>query len=763
MNRSSISAIQEVAYPENCLEVERVAATELGTILNVPARSAPSPIKDGLNVCVYGSWKLGPSKPPASERPWLWAKLNAEGTGEVVASTPAQLVGLVNLIPSGLTTEQQQKLGEGLLIESAFNMHRPLFDTTLTQVGRSARDFDAEQHIAAMARMGFTHVEVNALQSHVPLEPGVPHEYYAQFYSYCAGLNHFVDSDISRGFYPLEYLTANLNKLKKLAALARKYGMRPGILCFEPRSMPEAFFKRYPTLRGGRIDHPFRSHLPRYTLAQDHPVAQEHYRQMITNLVAQVPDLAYMSVWTNDSGAGFEHTASLYVGRNGGPYLIREWRSHEQIAASAATSALGWMKVIRDAAAKISPDFEVALRLEPFKEEHDLLIEGMGNGLTVEVPSLLVRGYELPYTHPRYPEQSSVAGTIFHDEMDDEEGEILKSYRKRRFEPKFTYSCGAGFNTEPLLGIPFPRMLGRKLDSIRKIGGLQVNAFGGLFNTAKTPYWPNAEIIRLTQLNPELSTDRKLELAARQWVSEERVSDLIDLWDDVEECVSYLPSIPLYSAFGFVWLRTWVRPLTPNLEAVPRDERAYFERFMVTTPNNPSINDLGQDVLFQLITEESGRKMTEQFDSNVLPRLDSVLAKLDKTICSVSDGDKHVFEDLRDRAQALKCWATTQRNTVAWVAGVYAYMDATGDKEKKRHETFIQEMIDLDLENTHDLLDLLQNKPTEVILLSDVGETSFVYGDNICELLRKKIELTNKYRNARPHIDREIMWRVDFL
>ena len=610
MNSFPFSAPSKIVFPAGASEVEQTTATELAASLGSTLSSADKPAGDGLNVGISnGPWAVT-SVSASDNEPWIYLQIDSQGNGRIASSAPSLLYAAANLLAGGLTEDQKSQLPDGLFLGAKFSMHRPLFDYTLTQVGRSIRDFDPEAHIKAMARAGFTHVEVNALQSHVPLEPGVPHEYYAQFYTYCAGLNHYVDSDISRGFYPLEYLTANLNGLKKLSALARKYGMTPGILCFEPRSMPEAFFQRYPTLRGGRIDHPFRSHLPRYTMAQDHPVTQEHYRQMIRNLMTHVPDLAYMSVWTNDSGAGFEHTSSLYVGRNGGPYLIREWRSHEAIAKSAGDSALGWMRNLRDEAHKINPAFEVSLRLEPFKEEHDVLIEGMGDGLTVEVPSLLVRGYELPYAHPKYPKNMSVAGSIFHDSMDESESAIMAEYQARGFEPKMSYSSGGAFNTEPLLGIPFPRMLYRKLKALRDIGTNHISAFGGVHHTEKTPYWPNTEVMRLSQVNGDLDVDSMLQTIAAQWVGSDSVSNLVESWDKVEDAVAHLPLIPLFSHFGFVWLRTWVRPLTANLEAVPKKDRAYFERYMVTTPNNPSINDLGQDVLFQLITEESGAQMT---------------------------------------------------------------------------------------------------------------------------------------------------------
>jgi hypothetical protein len=284
-------------------------------------------------------------------------------------------------------------------------------------------------------------------------------------------------------------------------------------------------------------------------------------------------------------------------------------------------------------------------------------------------------------------------------------------------------------------------MLYRKLKAFVDMGAVHASAFGGIHHTEKTPYWPNLDVMKLIQLNPDLDIDTMLDVSARNYVGSESKT-LVELWDLVEDAISYMPMIPLYSHFGFVWLRAWVRPLTSNLEAVPADERAYFERFMVTTPNNPSINDLGQDVLFQLITEESGRTMAGQFDANVFPRIELALNKIDEAMATASDEARIVYQDLRDRTVAIKCWAMTQRNTCAWVAGVYGYIRTNDVSEKSGFKKDLQDMIDLDLENTKTLLNLLDTSSTEVLMLSDVGETSFIYGDNICELLERKIELT---------------------
>ena len=138
-----------------------------------------------------------------------------------------------------------------------------------------------------------------------------------------------------------------------------------------------------------------------------------------------VPELGYLSVWTNDSGAGFEHTQSLYVGRNGGAYLIREWRNESQIADAAGENALRFLSTLRDAGRAANSQFRVCTRLESFYGEHDLIWAGLSDGLDAEATSLVSRGWDMPYSHAAYPDSRSfVGGTVHQLECDDREAEL---------------------------------------------------------------------------------------------------------------------------------------------------------------------------------------------------------------------------------------------------------------------------------------------------------------------------------------------------
>ncbi|MBI5691318.1 MAG: hypothetical protein HZC55_14635 [Verrucomicrobia bacterium] len=754
---ASLPALRAILHPATATPGEVTAATELARLTAATAGPAAAPGAGVAVALAHRQWVPASRLPSAaaSTPAWMWLRLAEDGTGEIIATHGSFLFAAVRLLANGVASCTREKLAAGLFVPAAFSWHRPHWDACYTQYWRSARGFDPEHYVATLAEAGFTHCEVNGLQAHFPHEDLVAHEYYPQFYTYAPGFNHFVATELTKGLWPALYLDANLNHLLKLAALGRRYGLKPGVCMFEPRTFPERFFQKYPTLRGARVDHPFRSRLPRFTLAQDHPVTRRHFREALQKLMRHVPDLSYLSLWTNDSGAGFEHTASLYVGRNGGPYLIREWRNHDKVAEAAGQSIARFLHNLRDAAAELNPDFDVLLRIEPFKVEHDHIKAGMGGHVAYEAPSLLVRGYSLPYPHPKYPENMGVAGSIFHATMDPAEAAALAESRARGIEPVLHYSVSGVMNHEPLLGLPFPRLLHAKLLAARRTGLTRLSALGGLANTARTPYWPNPVALQAAQFFPERPLDEVLTEYAARITGPAHAGDLVAAWRDFEDALVWQPLVPLFCVFGFCWQRTWDRPFVPDLEAVPAAEREYYERHGCFQFNNPGLNDLGKDVLFDLITRESGAKMAADMDRELTPRLRSLLARLAPL------ASRHpAFVDLRDRVQAYLHWVTTLRNVCAWCENVYGYLDPASDAATKSAcEQRLQAAIDLELANTRGLIELLESSRTEVLALSAVAENTFFYGENLVEHLRTKIRLTERYRHVPPRIDRNIYWR----
>jgi hypothetical protein len=430
--------------------------------------------------------------PPSSGREWVHFSFEESGSGWLVSSKPYFLYALFSYLMENLLDEDFD-LVKHWTREMSFALEKSTFDLFLTQYARLIRDFSSEQYIRQYACVGFTHVEVNALGSPFPFEKNVPGEFYADFYTYCPGLDQFVTSRLNEGLYPEEYLAANLELLKKNARLAVKFGLVPGLLCFEPRSVPEAFFGKYPTLRGARVDHPFRSYKPRFNLSIIHPAVQQHYVELMENLMREIPELGFLTIWSNDSGAGFEHTKSLYVGRNGGAYLIREWNSDEKIAEVAASNIINFFSLLRDVASRINPQFRIITRLESFYGERTYLWPELKERIDVEAHSLLTEGWESKYPHPVYSDVK-VLGSALHNTLHEDEEKSMQALQKRGSLCFFYHSFSCHTNHEPLLGIPFPWLTHEKLVAMHSRDVKALSHIGGLQQPEKVPYPVNQDL-----------------------------------------------------------------------------------------------------------------------------------------------------------------------------------------------------------------------------------------------------------------------------
>lgn len=689
-------------------------------------------------------------------------RLQRDGSGYLAASPLRNLFPFVTHLVRDRIEEPLASVQEGRVFRVAFQWLRSTYDYFLNQEGRIQRGLDRATYLRRLAESGFTHVEVNGLAFPAGLESGPAGEAYPMFYTYCPALDQFVSTDLNEGLYSADYLSANLEFLKRNAELAREYGIVPGLLCFEPRSVPEEFFQRYPMLRGARVDHPFRSFKPRYNMTIAHPRVREHYAEMVRKLTKEVPELGFLSIWTNDSGAGFEHTQSLYVGRNGGAYLIREWKDERAIAEAAGRNALRFLKVLRDAGRETNPDFRVLTRLESFYGEHDVIWNGLGDGLEVETASLVAKGWEMPYAHPRYPDSKTiVAGSIYQLAASPDERRLANELEDRSSNAHFYIAVGPNTLFAPLLGVPYPSLTYQRLSLLHENGVTHMAHVNGTAPPELAPFNVNHEIVRAFQFDPQMDLARSVKRMAARWAGDQLGETLRQAWELAEEAILAFPHIsPLYTTFGSVWYRLWARPLVPNIEAIPAAERAYYQDFMCTTPHNPNNVDLSRDVLFQLTTIPECRKALERIDAYLWEPLDAALDLLAGARAEAADslGPGNVIEDQFVRLSALRCWFMTQRSVAAWVVGVCGYMEAASDSERTECRAVLDDMIARELRNSEQLLQLLESG-VEFMATTDLGENALIYGRNLPEMVRRRIRLMTEHRDDEPFIDPEYIER----
>jgi len=731
-----------------CGEVEVVnglTAEDRGSsVLRIHSNLATLP--NGANVDVRG----------ASSFRGVYLELDADGTGRLAASHSRFLYSFLTHLLRDLADADVASVSGGKFFKATFSWNRPTYDYFLTQEGRIQKNLNRETYVRRLAESGFTHLEVNGLAAPAGFESGPAGEAYPMFYTYCPALDQFVSSDLNKGLYPEAHLEANLDCLKKNADLARKYGLIPGLLCFEPRSVPDEFFDRFPMLRGARVDHPFRSFKPRYNMTIAHPAVREHYAEMVRKLVEAVPELGFLSVWSNDSGAGFEHTQSLYAGRNGGAYLIREWNNEKQVADAAAANALRFLATLRDAGREGNPEFRVCTRLESFYGEHDQMWVGLKDGLDAEATSLVTRGWDIPYSHAAYSDSKAfVGGTVHQQSYDAREAELAAELDARGSRVHLYFAAGPNTLFAPLIGVPYPNLTYSRLKLLEGNGVEYLAHVGGTNPMNQVPYNVNHELLRVFQFDPQLDPDVAIERIARRWVGALFANELVDAWAECEKAILAFPHVtPLYSTYGFVWYRLWVRPLVPNIEAIPEADRAYYQDFMCTTPHNPNNVDLSRDVLFQLTKVDECRKALIRIDENVWKPLDSAIEILEGTRRSAAGtlGDHNAIEETLVRLEALRCWFETQRSVAAWIVGVRGFLESSDGSEKAVCRQLLDEMIGREIDNTDRLIELLDSD-VEFLATTDLNETPLMYGQNMKELLAKRKELMLAHRGDDPHID----------
>jgi hypothetical protein len=725
-----------IVYPDNGRPVDQTVANELKETLAPHAQVVST--KDVAALSSEGVIRIAiadenfikiPGK-VAGDRDWMFFRINSSGDGELVTSKPHLLYALFCQIREEWADHKAAKFENGKLLYSSFSWLRG-DDGFYGSKKRFTRDYNPEATIRELARMGCSSVVVNALATPFSLETGPPGEVYYRFYVGAPDLDQFVETDLNKGSYPPEYLTANFTFLKKQARLAIKYGLTPGLYICNPRSVPESLIQKYPFLRGARIDHPFRSFRPRYTLTLGHPVVRWHYSEMLRKILQEIPEIGFINTFLNDSGSGFEFTARLYTGRNGGAYIAREWMPHEEFEKAAAANIVRYYRLLRDVAQDINPDFRLIAGLSAIPEEQSLVMEGMDNGIDLE----------MSLADKKNPEKWARQQALL------EKGSYL-----------FTSVSTKG---SWVLGIPAPWLTHTRLNAL--IAEDFDKATVSMDPPSLVPWDVNREVLKAFQFQQINSVDDLIKKTAVAWVGEKYASQLVDIWRHCNEAVRNVPDVPLYgNSWAFSWYRLWIRPFVPDIDKVSESEREYYEKFIISIFNNPHRVDLAADALWKLISIEQGDEIVHKYDSKVWSPLQQAITVAEKTIKTIPQGTpaRELFVDLRDRLLGARCYFRTLRNVGAWVAGVHGYLEAKNEADKEARLRMVREMVDDELQNARDLLQLWRSTEINFIPIHASGETWHEYGDNLGELIEKKITLMEKYKGDLPYIDPDYMWRM---
>ncbi|MHB9133237.1 MAG: hypothetical protein ACYDBB_19380 [Armatimonadota bacterium] len=232
-----------------------------------------------------------------------------------------------------------------------------------------------ERHAEKLHRCGATHVMINEAIVSIPWVMD-PENSYLRFSTYGHTPDKFVTSTYNEGLFHDSILEENRKLLLWNAKLAKQYGFRCWVRCVEMTFMPESFFRRYPDLRGPRVDNPACSTTPLFALCPEVPEVQDHYRQLTVNLLKLVPEIDEMHIFTCDSGGGFCYSKHLYSGSNGPVHC-----QHIPTGKQAQT----YCRTLINAGREVNPDFRVVMTSGLLPDERKDLLDGAPEGLAVSV------------------------------------------------------------------------------------------------------------------------------------------------------------------------------------------------------------------------------------------------------------------------------------------------------------------------------------------------------------------------------------------
>jgi len=139
------------------------------------------------------------------------------------------------------------------------------------------------------------------------------HEYAA----YAPAMFKFFPHPKIAPFLPADWVDKNRRLLLAKAAIVREAGLDAAFSSNDTHFLPEAFFCKYPELRGPRVDHPRRSRREEFSWCVDRSETLEMIEWMAAELKRNVPEIKTVISHNNDSGTGLCWSAALYSGPNG--------------------------------------------------------------------------------------------------------------------------------------------------------------------------------------------------------------------------------------------------------------------------------------------------------------------------------------------------------------------------------------------------------------------------------------------------------------
>lgn len=592
----------------------------------------------------------------------------------------------------------------------------------------------AESFMKTVADAGFTHAQINHLPDLIhPEAISNPDNIYLWFANLGPGLDLFVSSDLSYGIYPEIYLERNRQVLLRCAAAARKHGLRPTLYLCEPRFVPERFFARHPQLRGPRVDNPTCSKTPLFALCTDRKEVLAHYAQLMGRMMDLVPDLAVATIFTSDSGAGFDYNPDAYAGPNGAGFNRK--RPLEQ-------RVVTWLRTLLEAGRKRNPIFRVQLTsgFPPETRAKMLAMAPKGVDGTVFGALSWTGGIEeqWAYHQSRFNVKSLDYKRAAKERLQDFRDRFAAASVGGRTPcvhaalPTYEY-------LHPLRYVPHPFETARVMKDLARLGARRMIAWGAISPREIVPYDVNLETMRALNERIDANPDQVVRRIAERWVGSKHAGALVEAWRESDRGITRRP---LWAHWSGGWKQYLPGPLVPDLTRLTSKEVAYY--WQLGFEDMDRLQGVGFFVPHE--TDERNRDfvLNQLYATVTLPSLKSAADRLDRARRSAPGEAARVLEHQRDHIRLAYLY---QRSLWNWFeAGRYL---APGKKPGRGRP--MPRIVDDEIEVTRELIALTEGRAEQLLLLNPLGDTMmYAHGPGYVAKLKQRIAVMKRHRNDAP-------------
>ncbi len=161
-------------------------------------------------------------------------------------------------------------------------------------------------------------------------------------------------------FIPADFVKKNRELILAKAKILREYGLGGAFWSYEPNFLPEEFFDAYPQMMGARVDHPRRGNYPAFAPCISVKETQEMFKNMVAELLTNVPEIHTFFFKTNDAGSGICWSDWQYTGPNG-PAHCKDHTMGERVETL--------MNTFKEGAAMAGKDISIYLTGSMFSDE----------------------------------------------------------------------------------------------------------------------------------------------------------------------------------------------------------------------------------------------------------------------------------------------------------------------------------------------------------------------------------------------------------